>query len=145
MAREKAMSLLQSMELEERYRDFPDRLSGGEQQRIALARAMVKNAPIVLLDEATAFADPENEHLIQKALKKLSSGKTTLMIAHRLTSVKNVGRILVIESGKIAEEGTHGELMEKNGIYKTMWDEYQKSVAWKITVEEPLAIGVQNA
>ena len=120
-------------------------LSGGEQQRIALARAMVKNAPIVLLDEATAFADPENEHLIQKALKKLSSGKTTLMIAHRLTSVQNVDRILVIESGKIAEEGTHGELMEKNGIYKTMWDEYQKSVAWKITVEEPLAIGVKNA
>ncbi len=67
------------------------------------------------------------------------------MIAHRLTSVQNVDRILVIESGKIAEEGTHGELMEKNGIYKTMWDEYQKSVAWKITVEEPLAIGVQNA
>ena len=120
-------------------------LSGGEQQRIALARAMVKNAPIVLLDEATAFADPENEHLIQKALKKLSSGKTTLMIAHRLTSVQNVDRILVIESGKIAEEGTHGELMEKNGIYKTMWDEYQKSVAWKITVEDAVGVGVQNA
>ena len=120
-------------------------LSGGEQQRIALARAMVKNAPIVLLDEATAFADPENEHLIQKALKKLSQGKTTLMIAHRLTSVQNVDRILVIESGKIAEEGTHGELMEKNGIYKTMWDEYQKSVAWKITVEDAVGVGVQNA
>ena len=120
-------------------------LSGGEQQRIALARAMVKDAPIVLLDEATAFADPENEHLIQKALKKLSSGKTTLMIAHRLTSVQNVDRILVIESGKIAEEGTHGELMEKNGIYKTMWDEYQKSVAWKITVEDAVGVGVQNA
>jgi ATP-binding cassette subfamily B protein len=75
-------------------------LSGGEQQRIALARAIVKNAPIVLLDEATAFADPENEHLIQKALKELSHGKTTLMIAHRLTSVRNVDRILVIENGR---------------------------------------------
>lgn len=107
-------------------------LSGGEQQRIALARAIVKDAPIVLLDEATAFADPENEHLIQKALKELSRGKTTLMIAHRLTSVQNVDRILVIESGKIAEEGTHEQLLNKGGIYKTMWDEYQKSVAWKI-------------
>lgn len=107
-------------------------LSGGEQQRIALARAFVKNAPIVLLDEATAFADPENEHLIQKALKKLSSGKTTLMIAHRLTSVQNVDRILVIESGKIAEEGTHSELLDKDGIYKAMWEEYQKSIEWKL-------------
>ncbi len=107
-------------------------LSGGEQQRIALARAIVKNAPIVLLDEATAFADPENEHLIQKALKELSRGKTTLMIAHRLTSVQNVDRILVIEKGKIAEAGTHKELLEKGGIYKTMWEEYQRSVEWKI-------------
>lgn len=108
-------------------------LSGGEQQRIALARAIVKNAPIVLLDEATAFADPENEHLIQKALKELSRGKTTLMIAHRLTSVKDVDRILVIESGKVAEAGTHQELLNEGGIYKRMWDEYQKSVTWKIT------------
>jgi ATP-binding cassette subfamily B protein len=107
-------------------------LSGGEQQRIALARAIVKNAPIVLLDEATAFADPENEHLIQKALKELSRGKTTLMIAHRLTSVQNVDKILVVESGKIAEVGTHNELLEKGGLYKTMWDEYQKSIAWKL-------------
>jgi len=116
-------------------------LSGGEQQRIALARAIVKNAPIVLLDEATAFADPENEHLIQKALKELSRGKTTLMIAHRLTSVQNVDRILVIESGKIAEEGTHEELLNKNGIYKAMWDEYQKSVAWKIVARSALIKG----
>jgi ATP-binding cassette subfamily B protein len=111
-------------------------LSGGEQQRIALARAIVKDAPIVLLDEATAFADPENEHLIQKALKEVSRGKTTLMIAHRLTSVQNVDRILVINHGKIAEDGTHSELIEKGGIYKTMWDEYQKSIAWKITAEK---------
>ncbi|MGH0052470.1 MAG: ABC transporter ATP-binding protein, partial [Sphaerochaetaceae bacterium] len=107
-------------------------LSGGEQQRIALARAIVKNAPIVLLDEATAFADPENEHLIQKALKELSRGKTTLMIAHRLTSVQDVDRILVIEDGRIAEEGTHKQLLRKGGLYKTMWDEYQRSIAWKI-------------
>jgi len=120
-------------------------LSGGEQQRIALARAMVKNAPIVLLDEATAFADPENEHLIQKALKELSHGKTTLMIAHRLTSVQDVDRILVIENGKIAEEGTHADLLNRGGIYKTMWDEYQETVAWKIAAKETVGIGGQNA
>ncbi|MBI9108522.1 MAG: ABC transporter ATP-binding protein [Spirochaetales bacterium] len=120
-------------------------LSGGEQQRIALARAMVKNAPIVVLDEATAFADPENEHLIQKALKKLSHGKTTLMIAHRLTSVQDVDRILVIENGKIAEEGTHADLLNRDGIYRTMWDEYQETVAWKIAAKETVGIGGQNA
>ena len=120
-------------------------LSGGEQQRIALARAFVKNAPIVLLDEATAFADPENEHLIQKALKELSRGKTTLMIAHRLTSVRNVDRILVIENGQIAEEGTHEALMSKRGLYKTMWDEYQQSVAWKIGAQNTMKEGVQYA
>ena len=120
-------------------------LSGGEQQRIALARAFVKNAPIVLLDEATAFADPENEHLIQKALKELSRGKTTLMIAHRLTSVRNVDRILVIENGQIAEEGTHEALMSKGGLYKTMWDEYQQSIAWKIGVQNAIEEGVHYA
>ncbi|WP_324825264.1 ABC transporter ATP-binding protein [Sinanaerobacter sp. ZZT-01] len=120
-------------------------LSGGEQQRIALARAFVKNAPIVLLDEATAFADPENEHLIQKALKELSRGKTTLMIAHRLTSVQNVDRIMVIENGKIAESGTHKELLNKGGIYKTMWDEYQKSVAWKLVTKNTEIKGGRNA
>lgn len=118
-------------------------LSGGEQQRIALARTIVKNAPIVLLDEATAFADPENEHLIQKALKELSRGKTTLMIAHRLTSIQNVDRILVIDNGKIAETGTHEELLNEGGIYKAMWDEYQKSVAWKIVTKDAVSIGGQ--
>ncbi|MDD3137957.1 MAG: ABC transporter ATP-binding protein [Lachnospiraceae bacterium] len=118
-------------------------LSGGEQQRIAIARAMVKNAPIVLLDEATAFADPENEHLIQKALKELSRGKTTLMIAHRLTSVQNVDRILVIEGGKIVQEGSHQELLNRDGTYKAMWEEYQKSVAWKIKAKG-IVVGGQN-
>lgn len=107
-------------------------LSGGEQQRIALARAMVKASPIVLLDEATAFADPENEHLIRNALQSLSNGRTTLMIAHRLTSVQDVDRILVIDSGRIVEQGTHGELLDMNGLYKKMWAEYQESVTWKI-------------
>ena len=120
-------------------------LSGGEQQRIVLARAFVKNAPIVLLDEATAFADPENEHLIQKALKDLSRGKTTLMIAHRLTSIRNVDRILVIANGKIAEQGSHDELLAEGGLYRTMWEEYQQSVAWEITSSQTVKEGVQYA
>jgi ATP-binding cassette subfamily B protein len=110
-------------------------LSGGEQQRIALARAILKDAPIVVLDEATAFADPENEHLIQKALGKLTTGKTVLMIAHRLTSVMDVDSILVVNKGKIAEQGTHSELMDKQGIYAGMWKQYQKSVQWTIGKE----------
>ena len=105
-------------------------LSGGEQQRIILARAFLKDAPIVVLDEATAFADPENEHLIQQALRELMKGKTVLMIAHRLTTVQNADKILVIDKGKIAEQGTHSDLIAKNGIYSSMWDEYQKAVAW---------------
>ncbi|MDD3739119.1 MAG: ABC transporter ATP-binding protein [Lentimicrobiaceae bacterium] len=105
-------------------------LSGGEQQRIVLARAFLKDAPIVVLDEATAFADPENEHLIQQALSELMKGKTVLMIAHRLTTVQDADKILVIDKGKIAEQGTHSELIAKNGIYSSMWDEYQKAVAW---------------
>ncbi|RDU24670.1 ABC transporter ATP-binding protein [Anaerosacchariphilus polymeriproducens] len=148
----KAIEFSQSREIIDNLKDGIDTvigtkgtyLSGGEQQRIALARAMVKNAPIVLLDEATAFADPENEHLIQKALKELSRGKTTIMIAHRLTSVQNVDRILVVDNGKIAEEGTHEELLNKGGVYKKMWDEYQESVAWKI-VSKDVNIGGQYA
>jgi ATP-binding cassette, subfamily B, bacterial IrtA/YbtP len=111
-------------------------LSGGEQQRIALARAILKNAPIVVLDEATAFTDPENEHLIQKALKKLMEGKTALIIAHRLTSVKYLDNILVIDKGKIAEQGTHNQLIERQGIYTAMWNEYQRSVQWTIKGKE---------
>lgn len=107
-------------------------LSGGEQQRIVLARAILKDAPIVVLDEATAFADPENEHLIQKALHELRKGKTVLMIAHHLTSVQDADKILVIAQGKIAEEGTHSELIARNGIYNSMWNEYQRTVTWTV-------------
>jgi len=110
-------------------------LSGGEQQRIALARAFVKNAPIVVLDEATAFTDPENEHLIQQALKKLTEGKTVLMIAHRLTSIQDADNILVVNKGGIAEQGTHNELLSQEGIYTKMWNEYKQSVKWTIGQE----------
>lgn len=107
-------------------------LSGGEQQRIALARAILKDAPIVILDEATAFADPENEQLIGQAMRELSRGKTTLMIAHRLTTVKEADHILVLDAGKIIQRGTHVTLMAEEGAYKTMWEEYQQSIDWKV-------------
>ena len=107
-------------------------LSGGEQQRIVLARAILKNAPIVVRDEATAFADPENESLIQKALQTLSKGKTVLMIAHRLTSIVNADQILVVQGGEIVERGTHKELVEKGGVFAKMWKDYQQSVSWTI-------------
>lgn len=107
-------------------------LSGGEKQRIALARAILKDAPIIVLDEATAFADPENEYKIQLAFEKITQGKTVLMIAHRLSTVQNADRILVIEKGKIAEQGTHQELLDRNGIYTAMWAEYKKSIAWGV-------------
>lgn len=106
--------------------------SGGEAQRFSIARAFLKDADIIILDEATAFADPENEHLIQESFKKLSKNKTTLMIAHRLSTVVDVDKILVIEKGRIVEEGKHSDLINMNGHYKKLWDEYQKSVNWKI-------------
>ena len=108
-------------------------LSGGEQQRIALARAILKDAPIVILDEATAFADPENEVLIQKAFARLTEGRTVVMIAHRLSTVVNADRIFVLDGGRLAEEGTHRELLEKGGLYARMWKEYNQSVKWRIT------------
>lgn len=106
--------------------------SGGEAQRLSIARAFLKDADIIILDEATAFADPENEHLIQESFKKLSKNKTTLMIAHRLSTVVDADKILVIDKGRIIEEGKHSDLINMNGHYKKLWDEYQKSVNWKI-------------
>ena len=123
------MGKLGVLELKDRcYRE----LSGGQQQRIALARAILKDAPIVVLDEASSFADPENEAKIQKAFEALMKGKTVLMIAHRLSTVRNMDRILVIRDGEIAEEGKHDELLEKGGVYAAMWEEYQKAAQWKV-------------
>ena len=107
-------------------------LSGGEQQRIAIARVMLKNAPVLVLDEATAFADPENEAAVQRAFERLAKGRTVIMIAHRLTTVQNADKIYVLKDGKIAEEGTHARLMEQNGLYHDMYDEYRTSIAWKV-------------
>lgn len=107
-------------------------LSGGEQQRISIARVMLKNAQIIVLDEATAFADPENEALVQKAFEELSKDKTVIMIAHRLTTVRNADRIFVLKDGKIEESGTHNVLAEKKGLYAKMWKDYQTSVSWKV-------------
>lgn len=107
-------------------------LSGGENQRIALARAILKDAPIVVLDEATAFADAENEHQIQLAFEELTKGKSVLMIAHRLSTIQDADQILVFKDGKIIERGTHNELLEKKGTYASMWKDYQTSVSWKV-------------
>ena len=107
-------------------------LSGGEQQRIAIARVMLKNAPILILDEATAFADPENEALVQRAFERLSKGKTVIMIAHRLTTIKNADRIFVLQEGRVGETGTHDSLVAQNGLYAKMWQDYQTSVSWKV-------------
>lgn len=107
-------------------------LSGGEQQRIAIARVMLKNAPVLVLDEATAFADPENEAAVQRAFERLAEGRTVIMIAHRLTTVQNADKIYVLKDGKIAEEGTHAQLMSEKGIYSNMYEEYRTSIAWKV-------------
>ena len=137
---DRALELSQSREIIERLPQGLDTvigaegtyLSGGEQQRILLARALLKDAPIIVLDEATAFADPENEALIRGALEHLTRGKTVLMIAHRLTTVENAHHIVVMKDGQIAEEGTHQELMTRQTLYYNMWNEYQQAVAWKI-------------
>ncbi|MBC8596950.1 ABC transporter ATP-binding protein [Qingrenia yutianensis] len=110
-------------------------LSGGEMQRIAIARAVLKNAPIIILDEATAFADPDNEVKVQTAFAKLSEGKTVIMIAHRLSTVRNADCIYVISDGKIAEYGNRAELIEKKGMFYKMQNDYQSSVSWKVSNE----------
>ena len=108
-------------------------LSGGEQQRIALARAILKDAPIVVLDEATAFADPENEALIQKAFATLTKGRTVIMIAHRLSTVVGADKIIVLDKGNVVEQGTHTELTAAGGLYARMWADYNRAVQWKLT------------
>lgn len=107
-------------------------LSGGEKQRIAIARVMLKNAPILILDEATAFADPENEVLVQRAFERLSRGKTVIMIAHRLTTIRHADRIVVLQEGEVQESGTHDALVAADGLYAKMWHDYQTSVSWKV-------------
>ena len=130
-----AGQVLADVGLADRASNFPAQLSGGEQQRIALARAILKDAPIVVLDEATAFADPENEHQIQKAFETLTRNKTVLMIAHRLSTVQNADNIIVLNEGKIVEQGSHSALLEKNGVYAAMWADYQRSAQWKVGKE----------
>ena len=142
-SREEIMEALRQAQCEDILEKLPDGvdsvigakgvyLSGGEMQRIALARAILKDAPIVLLDEATAFADAENEYLIQKALDILLHGKTVLMIAHRLQTIVHADQIIVMQRGGIAEQGTHEELMQRQGVYAKMYHEYENSVSWKI-------------
>ena len=111
-------------------------LSGGEVQRVAIARAILKNAPVIILDEATAFADPENEVQIQKALKELTKGKTVIMIAHRLSTIRDADQILVMKAGRLAEQGTHQELLGQNGEYARLWADYSKSITWRIDSRE---------
>ena len=108
-------------------------LSGGERQRIAIARAIIKDSPIIVLDEATAFSDPENEYLIQKAFEKLMQGKTVIIIAHRLSTIRNADKIIVMEKGHLVEEGKHDELVAAGGRYAQMWNHYTEAIGWKIS------------
>lgn len=141
--REEVMEALKNAQCEDIIGKLPDGIdtvigakgtyvSGGEAQRLSIARAMLKNAPILILDEATAFADPDNEAKVQQAFSKLSAGKTVIMIAHRLSSVVDADRICVLKDGEIVEAGTHRELSEAQKLYAHMWDEYNKSVRWKV-------------
>lgn len=135
-----ALKDAQCMDIIEKFQDGVNTMigskgiyvSGGEAQRLSIARAFLKNAPILILDEATAFADPDNERLVQQAFEKLSKDKTVIMIAHRLSTVTNADRICVLADGKIAESGTHDELAAANGIYSRMWSEYNRSVSWQV-------------
>ena len=136
----KALQAAQCMDIIEKFPDGVNTVigskgiyvSGGEAQRLSIARAFLKNAPVLILDEATAFADPDNERLVQKAFEKLSKDKTVIMIAHRLSTITDADCIYVLKDGKIAESGTHDELTAKNGIYTHMWNEYNKSVNWQV-------------
>ena len=107
-------------------------MSGGEVQRISIARAILKNSPIIVFDEATSFADPENEYQIHLALNKLIKNKTVIMIAHRLSTIKDADLILVLDNGKIIERGNHKELIELNGKYKRMYDNYKNALNWSV-------------
>ena len=135
-----ALKDAQCMDIIEKFKDSVDTVigskgvyvSGGEAQRLSIARAFLKKAPILILDEATAFADPDNENLVQKAFENLSKDKTLIMIAHRLATITNSDMIYVLKNGKIAEGGKHNELIQQNGIYTHMWNEYNKSVTWKV-------------
>jgi ATP-binding cassette subfamily B protein len=145
-SREEVLAALSAAQCEDILEKLPDGidtmigtegtyLSGGEQQRVALARAILKNAPIVVLDEATAFADPENEALIQKAFKELTKGRTVIMIAHRLSTVVGADKIIVLDAGKVSEQGTHEELLKTNGLYSRMWADYRQAVQWRISTD----------
>ena len=109
--------------------------TGGEQQRIAIARVMLKNTPIIILDEATAFADPDNETRVQAAFSRLARGKTVLMVAHRLSTVAGADTIYVVEDGRIVQSGSSRELLEQDGLFRRMWQDYQTSVQWKVQKE----------
>lgn len=141
--REEVMQALKEAQCEDIIAKLPDGIdtvigssgtyvSGGEAQRLSIARAMLQNAPILILDEATAFADPDNEAKVQEAFSRLSKGKTVIMIAHRLSSIVDADRICVLKDGSIAEEGTHETLLGESGVYAHMWEEYNKSVQWKV-------------
>lgn len=117
-------------------------LSGGERQRIAIARAIVKDSPIIVLDEATAFADPENEHLIQKAFERLMKNKTVIIIAHRLSTIRSANKIIVMDKGKLVEQGTHDQLILQNGKYSAMWEMYTRALDWKINTGRKVAANV---
>ena len=141
--REEVMEALKNAQCEDIIAKLPDGVdtvigsqgtyvSGGEAQRLSIARSMLKNAPILILDEATAFADPDNEQRVQAAFETLSSDKTVIMIAHRLSTVTNADRIYVLKDGTVAESGSHKELTAQEGVYAHMWEEYNKSVDWKV-------------
>lgn len=132
---ERINEVLSEVGMEHKSYKMPHELSGGEQQRIAIARVMLKNAPILILDEATAFADPDNEAKVQAAFSRLSAGKTVIMIAHRLSTVADVDCIYVIDDGKVAESGTGRELLDRGGLFAQMWNDYQTSVQWRVSKE----------